>query len=38
MMRAPGVDVAGSRASGESVYVLRVNASKRVVTFVVWAN
>jgi hypothetical protein len=30
--------VAGSRASGESVYELRLNASQRVVTFVIWAN
>jgi hypothetical protein len=30
--------VAGSRASGESVYELRLNASSRVVTFVIWAH
>jgi hypothetical protein len=30
--------VSGSRASGESVYELRVSASERVVTFVIWAN
>lgn len=30
--------VAGSRASGESVYELRLNTSQRVITFVIWAN
>jgi len=30
--------VAGSRASGESVYELRRSASERVITFVIWAN
>ena len=30
--------VAGSRTSGESVYEQRLNASQRVVTFVIWAN
>jgi hypothetical protein len=30
--------VAGSRASGESVYELRTSASERVISFVIWAN
>lgn len=30
--------VAGSRASGESVYELHLDASSRVVTFVIWAD
>jgi hypothetical protein len=30
--------VAGSRASGESVYELRISASERLISFVIWAN
>ena len=33
-----GRQVAGSRASGESVYEQRINSSERVITFVIWAN